>query len=134
MTFKKVKIFEKNVRKFWLFLKSNISLKKIIKIFWTRIFEFKKNDYFFKRNIWLSKKVKIFENCFRKKVAQNFFNSKKLFFCRWIFLKIFRIPQNTWKPRKSQFSAQSSHPVSICALQLFRTPPHRTLSVYVFIY
>ena len=39
-----------------------------------------------------------------------------------------------WKPRKSQFSAQSSHPVSICALQLFQNPPLTGLSRYTSSY
>ena len=81
---------------------------------------------FFRKNKYFQKKSQKCRNIFSKKVCENFLNSKKINFLSVKKIGIFVESQNTWKPRKSQFSAQSSHPPAECACKHFETPPSGT--------
>ena len=63
--------------------------------------------YFFSENTYIFKKHQKSLDVFRKKCAEKFLNSKKNNFLSVKNFEIFVESQDTWKPRKSQFSAQS---------------------------
>ena len=103
-------LFRKKNRTFFRNLKNiGIFKNKKINFFLNSNFEFKKscficifeNSYIFQ----ISKNVGFFS---RKKCAKFFWTRKKYFLSAKNF-EIFVESQNTWKPRKSKFSAQSSH-------------------------
>ena len=87
---------------FWLFLKVKYFSKKNNQHFLnSKNPSSKFVDYFFSKNIWLSKKVKIFEKHFRKKCPKKFRTRKKYIFCRGKILKFLwnlRTPGNPVNP------------------------------------
>ena len=73
-------------------------------------FEFKKFSFFLFWKIPIFFRFrKIVGFFFEKSVWENFWTRKNIFFLSAKKFEIFVESQNTWKPRKSQFSAQSSH-------------------------
>ena len=126
------KVFE-NFDFFW---KSNISLKKIINFFWTRIFEFKKFPFFY---FWKSQYFSDFEKMLdffleknEKSVRIFFWTRKKYFFVGEKFWNFCGISEHVETPKIQIFS-----PIRLLRNERrpyhFITPPQSTISISLFI-